>query len=178
MLYKIVEDYNDLIFSYDNVVENDTIDNECFICFEIKKEDEKIPLRLKSQTIFFKFCDCDGWVHNKCLYLWFNVNNKCPICRNVMIKNYCFEMEYGLYIIYYFYTLKALASKFSVIITRMRNIFILCAIFFNICNITSSIMKHYHNSEENTPNYIYDYTIEYIEEPTENRIIPHSKYYG
>ena len=50
---------------------------ECFIC--LQAEQGLVP-RLKEQQIYVKVCKCDGWVHNRCLDTWVDINKKCPIC--------------------------------------------------------------------------------------------------
>lgn len=70
--------------------ENDTIEEtdpqECFICYEISCENETNPIKLNSKIFYMKKCECDGFVHNKCLTLWCDYQKKCPICRNYMTK--------------------------------------------------------------------------------------------
>jgi hypothetical protein len=76
MLYRIIDHYNELIIKqinepifqfYENDEndenENNSVNNdirvkaECFICYEVKKDDEKNPIKLKDQTIFIKICN-------------------------------------------------------------------------------------------------------------------------
>jgi len=157
MLYKFMEVYNDVIIQQENGNEYNEYNavNECFICFEIQKEQE-IPIQLKHQTIFLKICQCDGCIHDSCLKVWFNINEKCPICRTIMFKNDFLEFEYGFYIYYYFYIIKKFVNKFikKIIenIVRFRNFYILCAIISNIMNIVSNCCNKYDNY-----NYIYTY---------------------
>ena len=60
-------------------------ENVCFICFELKAKREKKPKRLKNQNLYIKTCDCDGFIHNTCLKMWYDVSKKCPICREIML---------------------------------------------------------------------------------------------
>ena len=60
-------------------------ENVCFICFELKAKREKKPKRLKNQNLYIKTCDCDGFIHNTCLKIWYDVSKKCPICREIML---------------------------------------------------------------------------------------------
>ena len=164
-----MEDYNDLIIQQIN---NNEIHEpeECFICFELQKAEE-IPIQLKHQTIFLKFCSCDGWIHNSCLKIWFDINEKCPICRRIMLLNTNFDLQYGFLIYYYIYIIKICINKFIHNIVRLRNFFIFCAIIANILNIISNCFKHINNNYE----YTYDYNLptdSYYIEPAENRIIP------
>ena len=50
-----MEDYEDLIIQQIMYIEPRE-ENECFVCFEIKKSEE-LPIRLKDQTLFLKFCN-------------------------------------------------------------------------------------------------------------------------
>ena len=58
----------------------------CFICFELKLLKEKKPQRLKNQKLYIKTCQCDGFVHNRCLKTWYTSSGKCPICRELMLN--------------------------------------------------------------------------------------------
>ena len=58
---------------------------ECFVCL-YEEINELFIIRLKKQDLYIKKCDCDGLIHAKCLYKWFNINNSCPICRTRMVR--------------------------------------------------------------------------------------------
>ena len=58
----------------------------CFICFELKLLKERKPQRLKNQKIYIKTCQCDGFIHNRCLKTWYTTSGKCPICRELMLN--------------------------------------------------------------------------------------------
>jgi hypothetical protein len=165
MLYKFIEDYDDLIIQEINTIQH-CEQNECFICFEFQKVKE-IPNKLKNQTIFLKFCSCDGWIHDSCLKTWFNINEKCPICRTIMLENNLLELEYGFYMYYYFYFIKKIINKFIMIIIRFKNIFIFCIIISNIINIFCNCFKYYDYD-------IYEYTFDYCF-PSDNYYIESSQ---
>jgi hypothetical protein len=61
-------------------------ENFCFICFELKLLKEKKPQRLKNQKLYIKSCECDGFIHNRCLKTWYTSSGKCPICRELMLN--------------------------------------------------------------------------------------------
>lgn len=170
-----MEDHEDLIIQQPNDIEP-LEENECFICFEIQKIEE-FPIRLKNQALFLKFCSCDGWIHDSCLKVWFDANEKCPICRKIMILNENLDLHYGFYIVYYFYCLKKFIINILNTIIRFRNIVIFFVILGNIINIISLSFNKYNNSKYNYE-YDYDYNYDYYpsechyEEPIENRIIP------
>lgn len=171
-----MEAYNDVIIQQtnDDIKKTEELEeHECFICFEIKKE-EQMSIQLKNQTIFLKFCKCDGWIHDSCLKTWFTANEKCPICRNIMLENNTFDLEYGFYIFLYYYLMKKFLYNLFQSIIRFRNIFMFCFIVSNIIHIVFiAYDKNYQYI------YNYEYTNEYCppseyhyNEPIENRIIP------
>jgi hypothetical protein len=173
MLYRIIDHYNELIIQQinepiyedyyddnDNDNDDDNNDNikevnECFICYEVKKDDEKNPIKLKDQTIFIKICSCDGWVHNSCLYMWFELNEKCPICRDKMLKNYnlyiFFVLDmFEISILYYYSIFKNIINKIIYFIVILRN-FIIFYVFltnvfyiFHICLINFNKYDSYY----------------------------------
>jgi hypothetical protein len=61
-------------------------ENFCFICFELKLLKERKPQRLKNQKLYIKTCQCDGFIHNRCLKTWYTTSGKCPICRELMLN--------------------------------------------------------------------------------------------
>ena len=56
---------------------NYSLINECIICLE--SNDTNNPI-LNLNT-FIKPCDCDSYVHKKCLVKWYTYNAVCPVCR-------------------------------------------------------------------------------------------------
>jgi hypothetical protein len=48
--------------------------NVCFICLENKGQ----IIKLKSLK---QLCDCDSFVHKKCVAKWYSFSPNCPICR-------------------------------------------------------------------------------------------------
>lgn len=81
MYFRLVDHYPDL--SEDDPSEI----NECLICLEINTLDNSKPINLKKQQIYFKGCDCGGWVHTGCLCEWYDISKSCPICRLYMKKH-------------------------------------------------------------------------------------------
>jgi len=85
----------DPYYDYDEEVNTQQIEKiekiekieECFICYEIKLDNNIEPIRLKMQLLYLKNCECDGNIHKQCLDMWFNLKKSCPICRNLIIKN-------------------------------------------------------------------------------------------
>jgi hypothetical protein len=61
-------------------------ENACFICFELKLLKERKPQRLQNHILYIKTCQCDGFIHNRCLKTWYTASGKCPICRELMFN--------------------------------------------------------------------------------------------
>jgi len=84
--------------------------NDCFICYEIKLDDGPITIQLNTQKDYYKKCLCNGWVHQKCLYKWYDKSNKCPICRITIRKkqpiNSLIFIPYNFYAFWTVYTLR------------------------------------------------------------------------
>jgi hypothetical protein len=59
---------------------------ECFICYDATVEGELVPKKLSTIKCYTKTCECDVLVHEKCLDIWVNRTNQCPICRKNMYK--------------------------------------------------------------------------------------------
>lgn len=86
MLFRIVEHYeDDEPFKKELLPQTDI--NDCFICFELYGQGAELPIKLKNNGLYNMTCICDGSVHKHCLFLWYNANNECPICRKLMLKN-------------------------------------------------------------------------------------------
>ena len=84
MLFRTFEPY------IDDYINENTI---CFICYEIKSDDdESQTITLNLQEDYIKICDCNGFVHNKCLKKWYDKSNKCAICRKDVYKRITFPM--------------------------------------------------------------------------------------
>ena len=82
MLFRTIDHYSiyndELIDILSNTVEEE---KECFICYEVALQDEKNTIEMCKQTDYNKICQCNGYIHKKCLYEWYDHSMKCPICR-------------------------------------------------------------------------------------------------
>ena len=116
---------------------------ECFICWDYKKNDDELPIQLQNQTIYFNTCECDGFIHKSCLEYWHTNNNICPICRNIMIINNNEFMGYSVYKQKYI-------IKFCFFFKR-NYIFILRFLFVLLFSmrISSYINNKYHKNDIN-----------------------------
>jgi hypothetical protein len=62
--------------------------NVCFICYENLDEslDDNDIINLNNKIHYIKTCNCEGYIHKKCLDKWYDTTNSCPICRTVITK--------------------------------------------------------------------------------------------
>lgn len=90
MIYRVYEHYyNDDFYTFEE--KND----ECFICFQTSNENEYKPICLINQCYYIKQCNCNVWVHRKCLEMWLRKSHKCPICR-IEVSEYI-HIQYNIY---------------------------------------------------------------------------------
>ena len=106
MFFCTYEHYSDEQPIYYNYNKKNEV-RECFVCFEIKAFNEAKPITLKNQKLYITSCNCNSFVHKKCLELWFDINKNCPICR-ISVRDRTFKLfivnklfPYGIYTIFY-----------------------------------------------------------------------------
>ena len=58
-------------------IEN-TLVNECFICYE--EEHQERPINLSNFHVS-RLCNCNAYIHPTCYAIWLQQNMSCPICR-------------------------------------------------------------------------------------------------
>ena len=129
------------------IEEKDTEQRECFICFDFQLDNNNI-IKLKNSTDFYKFCDCDGYIHVNCLNLWYEKNEECPICRNSIkradnLELYnLYQYQYGVYMIYSFLVMKIrVAKSFLFIIKLTHRMFLLLFVFIFLNTINEIYNK-------------------------------------
>ena len=84
MLFRTVDHY----FTQDDILllyEEDNEEPDCFICYELLNENEQL-IKLNNNAYYFKKCNCEGFIHKKCLDKWFNSKKSCPVCRFLIDK--------------------------------------------------------------------------------------------
>jgi len=119
MFFCTYEHYTDeqpIYYKFDKILE----ERECFFCLEIKAFDELKPITLKNQNLYITSCNCDSFIHKKCLQLWFDKSKNCPICR-INVRERTFKLAiinklfpYGIYVTIYIITIsKKLLRIFS-----------------------------------------------------------------
>jgi len=140
---------------YDNdqkvtVKQIEIIEEECFICYEIKLEDKIEPITLKTQILYLKNCECDGTIHIKCLDTWFNLNHTCPICRNYITKNDCYIIKimncHKIFILTYIFYKKYI-YKIKKILFTIFTICIIIEFYLNILNVKYN-NKYYNENDD------------------------------
>ena len=100
---------------------------ECFICFEYILDNYQKPSQLNNLH-YIKQCSCNGFVHPKCLDIWFLQNNECPICRSSMYKRKSFiskivkKAKIACYFIAYFFSSVVLIGSAIIIIISIYNL--------------------------------------------------------
>jgi hypothetical protein len=130
--------------------------NECFICFEEANEYEKYPSRLNKQNNFYKTCSCDGWIHENCMQIWYDIHNSCPIC-NTHIIYIELEYYYFIHIIYYLLIIKNIVYKLIPYVVKLNYLFIFIVCTTNIINNIEIYLLAINNYEKIDYNYQYHY---------------------
>ena len=156
------------------IEDNEKEQRECFICFDFQLDNNII--KLKNNTDFYKFCDCDGYIHVNCLNSWYEKNEECPICRNPMKKADNLELynlyqyQYGVYMIYSYLVIKRrLANSFLFIIKLTHRMFLVLFVFI----ILNTINEIYNKAIYELEKEIHDtYLLDNYREPIINRIVP------
>jgi hypothetical protein len=149
MIFRTLEHYNgDYLQNSD--LQNSDLQNDisiCFICYEIKTTYEIETKQLNLLKDYIKKCNCNGWVHNQCLNKWYELCNKCPICRTFVYKNktintYILEHKNNIYILFntYFFRNINRITKFCSIVLFLYYIF---QLYLSVLN--SNYNKNYDN---------------------------------
>jgi hypothetical protein len=93
MLFLTCHHYDIYTKTIVSIPEEQNINKECFICYEITDITNTPSIKLGNQPKYLKKCKCDIFIHVYCLDKWYNINNSCPICRNQILlktpKNIC-----------------------------------------------------------------------------------------
>jgi len=175
MLFKTVNYYESE--SDEKIEETDKEERECFICFDFQLDNNNNNIiKLKNNTDFYKFCDCDGYIHVNCLNSWYEKNEDCPICRNPIkradnLELYnLYQYQYGVYMIYSFLVIKRrLTNSLLFIIKLSHRMFLVLFVFI----ILNTINQLYTNIIYELEKEIHDtYLLDNYREPIVNRIIP------
>ena len=80
MQYSNSQNKSPLNFDFNNLVETKIINNKliekndtCIICQECFEEEQTIMI-----------LQCDHFFHRDCLLMWFQYQNKCPLCKKIV----------------------------------------------------------------------------------------------
>jgi hypothetical protein len=99
-IYNIIKLFNDILLiiinnimifrTYEHYYENENEykfkNIDCFICFENILCYDFLNLN-NNYNNYNKRCNCNGYIHQKCLDKWYLMTKSCPICRKPIIKN-------------------------------------------------------------------------------------------
>ena len=81
MIFRVCEHYDEK-----QPTDYDYLNKDCFICYEDKTPNGNNVINLINQNVYLNKCTCNGPIHKECLYIWYNINKSCPICRKKMIE--------------------------------------------------------------------------------------------
>jgi len=123
MIFMVYEPYNDIFYvKPDFYVKSDAKLDECFICLQLKIEDEEITIKLTEQTFYINECTCNSSVHKLCLKKWVDRYYSCPICRKKITQE--INNDYSLSDLFLrkilLYNLSYPHNNYSIIILIMR----------------------------------------------------------
>jgi len=138
MIFQVFDPYDDNQYNSFSCVPQ-----ECFVCYEIRNDLEPSTISLKSDVKYIKNCSCNGWIHKKCLDIWYTNQRKCPICRKEIRENMnvvCAVVPYSTRI--YLFTSKSIKN------IPYNFILFLILMYWNIEFYLSEVIKK-HNTYEN-----------------------------
>jgi hypothetical protein len=152
MLYRIVDHYND----YEIKNNNDNKNSECFICYEISCENEEEPIKLNSKNYYLKDCTCDGFIHKKCLSIWYEQNKKCPICRMYMSEKTNMAtiiiLNRNGYILFFYLVIKKNIKKFLKYLSVCFLMYFIYDYYLTIINTRNNLYYYDFNNYSNKSN--------------------------
>lgn len=104
MYFSTYQPYSDeLLFSENNIsniqIYEDT-NATCIICLE--NVNIIILNKLDANQFLYKECCCNPIIHKKCFMLWYNKENRCPICNTYL------QMKKSIFYKINFVTIKCL----------------------------------------------------------------------
>jgi hypothetical protein len=164
MLFRTYEVYRDKddIKTYTEKLELE----ECFICYEIITENNMKTIKLRDQNYYIKKCYCSGFIHKNCLDKWYELNLKCPICRQQIIKNESIMIKI-LYLnnnfVFIYLFIKNNIYYIKKLVFSLVFFYIIVNFYFNILNNINRKNYYYNDDFDNfikTPhdiNYIIPY---------------------
>lgn len=160
MLFRTIDHYN--IYNDELDTQNNRFEeNECFICYEIALIDENKPIEMCNHPDYNKKCQCNGYIHVKCLNNWYEHSMKCPICRTFIEKKkpvvlpdvrsffryFCNKMtNFAAIFIFVYFTIEFYAS----IIRSKMNYEHSCLLYENSCILyTEETYREYRGNSNN-----------------------------
>ena len=136
MLFRVCEHYDD-----DTNYKNALIEvKDCFICFELINANEFKKNKLNNNSLFIKNCRCDGYVHKKCLKIWFDIHKSCPICRKTVSIILYKYIPFGYYIYLKIINVSYIMIRIMIILIGTYNLF---DFYLRIYRFNSKIYEDY-----------------------------------
>jgi hypothetical protein len=145
---EIIEETKEIIEETKEIIEETKEKRECFICFDFQSNNDNNIIRLKNYTDFYKFCECDGYIHVNCLNSWYKKNEECPICRNKVKRADTLEIynlyqyQYGVYMIYSFLFIKRRFINSLMFFIKLTHRMFLVLFLFIIFNMINELYKN------------------------------------
>jgi len=137
-----------------NIIENEEVNKECFICCEINTKNEKTPINLIDQSEYLKICYCNGDIHKKCLDKWYKIHKSCPVCRKEMTKNnyYLIKIINHKNFIFMIIFCKKYKNQINLIYSFFKYLCIYFLFFCNMYALIYSINLSYSSQKANKIN--------------------------
>ena len=131
---------------------------ECFICLESESENEAI-VKLCEISIFGyeKNCDCNGSIHKKCLAKWYIQQQKCPICRQRMVKKVLVD-DLRIYPNEIRLTIFILIYQKMYVFFKMFGFLLMLYFFYGYLLLTNKVINEYEYEHEYENEYEYEYS--------------------
>jgi hypothetical protein len=115
-------------------VSNDIKKNNIFICFICLSSNTNIndPVKLmKEYSFYISSCECNSYIHNKCLDTWIKNTASCPICRNKTTVSLEYNYHKYIYKLTYYVFLGNVALSLIRFSTLLISINIFCVYMYN-----------------------------------------------
>ena len=149
MIFRVYEHYDDDPYMYISCDVSDI----CFICYDFRTEYECSPISLKSQLIYDKSCNCDGWIHKQCIEMWYKKQKKCPICRIEIHKRANNEIAVVNVLPYSRRIYLFACNSFNRMMRMFTYCFLLCALIeFYLCvAVSKNLMRDNYENHRHFP---------------------------
>ena len=133
--------------------------NDCFICYENLDETDNSLINLNNKIHYIKTCNCEGYIHKKCLDKWYDTKKSCPICRAVITKlepitSKIFSSNLYIGIIYVF-CLKNI-NKFKRCVFFLFCLYFTSEFYLKCLEYESNKNNYFNKNYDSNKNYYYN----------------------